>query len=143
MGFLEEREKGSGLMCSLPPAQHMCSRQLCGLFRPTFFLHLAFYIRVINDFTNSDTAQDWAQGTLLPAQTMGTIEEGEVQVTGQVGAFAKQRGLQKFKRHLAQIASHPRKSSGSTEILPSPKTAEVAPAHASSLPSMPCHRLNY
>lgn len=60
-----------------------------------FFLHLALYIRVINDFTQGNTAEQRTQETFPPATAVGTVEDGHAEVTGEVGPLSKHRVLVK------------------------------------------------
>lgn len=49
---------------------------------------------MINDFTHSHTAEDGAKEAALPSKAMGAINEGQAQVTGEVGPFPKQGCLE-------------------------------------------------
>lgn len=49
---------------------------------------------MINDFTHSHAAEDGAKEAALPSQAMGAINEGQAQVTGEVGPFPKQGRLE-------------------------------------------------
>ena len=49
---------------------------------------------MVNDLTHSHAAKDGAKETVLPPVAMGAINEGQAQVTGEVGPFPKQGCLQ-------------------------------------------------
>lgn len=57
--------------------------------QPTFFLHLALDIRVIDDFAQGNAAEQWAQETFSPAAAVGTVEDSHAEVTGEVGPLSK------------------------------------------------------
>ena len=60
----------------------------------TLLLHLALDIWMINDFTHSHAAEDGAKEATLPSKAMRAINEGQAQVTGEVGPFPKQGCLE-------------------------------------------------
>lgn len=53
-------------------------------------LHLALDIWMVDDFTHSHAAEDGAEEAVLPPMAMGTVNEGQAQVTCEVGPLAKQ-----------------------------------------------------
>lgn len=55
----------------------------------TFFLHLALYIWVIDDFTQGNAAEQWTQETFSPAAAVRTVEDSHAEVTGEVGPLSK------------------------------------------------------
>ncbi|EGW10978.1 hypothetical protein I79_014758 [Cricetulus griseus] len=59
---------------------------------------------MIDDLTHSYTAKDWAKEAMLPPMAVRTVNEGQAQVTCEVGPFSKQRCLeqqrQKEKKHI-------------------------------------------
>ena len=59
----------------------------------TFFLDLALNIWMINDFTQSNAAEQWTQDAVSPAAAVGTIEDSHAEVTGEVGPLSKHRVL--------------------------------------------------
>lgn len=70
----------------------ICDLKLCDgelQEQPTFFLHLALDIRVIDDFAQGDAAEQWAQETFSPAAAVGTVEDSHAEVTGEVGPLSK------------------------------------------------------
>lgn len=56
---------------------------------PTFLFHLAFHIRVVNDFTQGHTAEQWAQEAFCPAAAVWAVEESHAEITGEVGPLSK------------------------------------------------------
>lgn len=82
--------------------------------RLTFLFHLTLYIWVVNDLTNSHTAEDRAQCTSLPAETVRAVQQSQAQVTGQIGAFTKQ-GCLKQRRNLAW--NHALQTSNNIQVL--------------------------
>lgn len=50
-------------------------------------------MRVINDFTHGNTAEQWAQKTFSPAAAVWTVEDSHAEVTGEVGPLSKHRVL--------------------------------------------------
>lgn len=49
---------------------------------------------MVNDLAHSHAAKDGAKETVLPPVAMGAINEGQAQVTGEVGPFPKQGCLE-------------------------------------------------
>lgn len=49
---------------------------------------------MVNDLAHSHTAKDGAEEAALPPMAMGAINEGQAQVTGEVGPFPKQGCLE-------------------------------------------------
>lgn len=49
---------------------------------------------MVNDLAHSHTAKDGAEEDALPPMAMGAINEGQAQVTGEVGPFPKQGCLE-------------------------------------------------
>ena len=45
---------------------------------------------MVNDLAHSHAAKDGAEETVLPPVAMGAVNEGQAQVTGEVGPFPKQ-----------------------------------------------------
>lgn len=60
----------------------------------TLLLGLALHIWMVNDLTHSHAAKDGAEEAVLPPMAMGAINEGQAQVTGEVGPFPKQGCLE-------------------------------------------------
>lgn len=60
----------------------------------TLLLHLALDVWMIDDFTHSHAAEEGAKEAALPSQAVGAINEGQAQVTGEVGPFPKQGRLE-------------------------------------------------
>ena len=52
---------------------------------------------MVNDLTHSHAAKDGAEETVLPPVAMGAVNEGQAQVTGEVGPFPKQGCLEKWR----------------------------------------------
>lgn len=49
---------------------------------------------MVNDFAHSHAAEDGAKEAVLPPMAMRAINEGQAQVTGEVGPFPKQGCLE-------------------------------------------------
>lgn len=64
----------------------------------TLLLGLALDIWMIDDLTHGYTAEDWAEEAMLPPMTVWTVNEGQAQVTREVGPFSKQRCLEEQRR---------------------------------------------
>ncbi len=64
----------------------------------TFLLHLALNIWVIDDFTQGHTAEQGTQQTFLPAVAVGTVEQSQAEVAGEVGPLPKHGVLHTTRR---------------------------------------------
>lgn len=62
-------------------------------FLGILLLGLALDVWMIDDLTHGHTAQDWAKEAVLPPMAVRTVNEGQAQVTREVGPFSKQRCL--------------------------------------------------
>lgn len=49
---------------------------------------------MVNDLTHGHTAEDGAKEAALPPMAVGAINEGQAQVTGEVGPFPEQGCLE-------------------------------------------------
>lgn len=70
------------------------SRSLAIYLLGIFLLGLALDIWMVNDLTHSHAAEDGTEEATLPPKAMGAINEGQAQVTGEVGPFPEQRCLE-------------------------------------------------
>lgn len=52
---------------------------------------------MVNDLAHGHAAKDRAKETVLPPVAMGAINEGQAQVTGEVGPFPKQGCLERWR----------------------------------------------